>query len=55
MQRRDNLVRLFHIAIIALLSLNMFGCGYKAAPYYEDDNTTVKPVKTLKRIEVDCK
>jgi hypothetical protein len=26
--------------IIALLSLNLFGCGYKAAPYYIGEKDT---------------
>ena len=46
LKRTYYLVGIFHMLIITSFLLSLSGCGYKAAPYYEDDatknNTDVK-------------
>ena len=37
-----NLTSIFHGAIIAMFLLSLNGCGYKAAPFYENQKVITK-------------
>jgi len=36
LKRSDYLTSVFHTLIIAIFLLSLNGCGYKAAPYYQE-------------------
>ncbi len=38
LKRIKNITSIFHILIIASFLLGLHGCGYKADPYYEENN-----------------
>ena len=37
LNRRKYILSSFHLLIIAIFLFSLSGCGYKAAPYYEED------------------
>jgi len=37
LKRSNNLISIFHLAIIAMFLLSLSGCGYKADPYYLEE------------------
>jgi predicted small lipoprotein YifL len=37
LNRIKNLSTVFHLLIIAMFALSLNGCGYKKAPYYQDE------------------
>jgi len=57
-----NLKSIFSMLIIAMFSLSLSGCGYKAPPYYEkvpksDENVEFimkKPTKKNTEVEQSC-
>ena len=39
MNNINNLTSIFHLLIIALFLLGLSGCGYKAAPFYSQEES----------------